>query len=173
MGAGKGAVANLVQSIASCEVHALDPDMKKVMSIQRTHPSLRTCLSSSDSIPYPDGFFDKAYSTFAVHHFPDQPKSLRELARVLKPGGLLVLVDLAPRTLLGRINRFWENGILRYRLRFLDLQGLTLLLKWHGEFEVSEAKQVGPGYFVQAVRTKTVIWQTRQVGGRVTTSTGA
>jgi ubiquinone/menaquinone biosynthesis C-methylase UbiE len=154
VGAGRGAVADLVQRLASSEVHALDPDVKRVASMQEAHPNLKTCLSSSDSIPYPDGFFDKAYSTFAVHHFPNQSRSFRELARVLRPGGLLVIVDLSPKSLLGRVNRLWENGILRYHLTFLDLQGLLLLLKQHDQFEISETKLVGPGLFVQAVKTK-------------------
>jgi ubiquinone/menaquinone biosynthesis C-methylase UbiE len=153
VGAGKGVVAELVQRTGSSEVHALDPSEKRIEFMQRERPNLRTCLSSADSIPYPDGTFDKAYSTLSVHHFNDKQTSFRELARVLRPGGTLVIVDISPKTLVGRINRWWENGIRREHLVFLDLDELVGLLKQEGRFEVRETKAGGPGYFVQALKT--------------------
>jgi hypothetical protein len=36
----------------------------------------------------------------------------------------------------------------------VDLQGQILLLKRNGEFEIANRKQVGPAYFLQAVRMK-------------------
>lgn len=156
VGAGKGQVASFVQLEGSSEVHVLDPNKKRIVFLQRKHPNLKTCLSGSDSIPYVDGFFDKVYSTMAVHHFPDQQKSFRELARVLKPDGLFVIVDISPRTLLGKVSNFWENTILRSHLTFLDLEQLVGLLTHEGRFEVGEAHEEGPGYFVRAVRTKVV-----------------
>jgi len=157
VGAGKGAVADLVQRFSSSEVHALDPDPKRIASIQRKHPGLKICLSGADQIPYADGFFDKAYTTLTVHHFPEQAKSFRELARILKPEGLLVIADLSPQTLLGRINQVWENWILRYHLTFLSLQDLVQLLKQDGMFEVAEARREGSAYFVRAIRTRATL----------------
>ena len=153
VGAGKGAVASLVQQTGLSEVVALDPSRKRIAHVERTYPNLKTCRASSDSIPYDEGSFDKVYSTAAVHHFPDQEKSFREMARVLRLGGLLVIVDISPRTPLGRINRLLENGVLRYGLKFLELEELTRLLTQGGSFEIKEAVTGGPGYFVQAVRT--------------------
>jgi ubiquinone/menaquinone biosynthesis C-methylase UbiE len=153
VGAGRGDVGALVQQTGSSEVHVLDPDSKRIEMAQKNHPNLKTCVSGSESIPYPDGFFDKAYSTLAVHHFTDQPKSFRELARVLKPGGLLVIVDIVPKSLLGRLGRFMENGIMRAHLKFLDLDELVRLLNQEGEFAVNETGAEGAGYYVQAVKT--------------------
>jgi ubiquinone/menaquinone biosynthesis C-methylase UbiE len=155
VGAGKGAVASLVQQTGSSEVVALDPSTKRIAFVRHTYPNLKTCHASSESMPYGEGFFDKVYSTAAVHHFSDKEKSFLEIARVLKQGGLLVIVDIAPGTLLGRINRLLENGVLRYHLKFLELRELTQLLTREGDFEIKETVADGPGYFVQAVRTKT------------------
>jgi len=152
VGAGKGTVAALVQRTGSSEVVALEPSKKRVALIQRTYPNLKTSRSSSDAIPYDDGFFDKVYSTVAVHHFPDQEKSFREMARVLRPSGTLLIVEISPRTLLGRVNRFLENGVLRYHLKFLDLDDLSHLLVRGAQFEVRDARREGPGYFVLAVK---------------------
>jgi ubiquinone/menaquinone biosynthesis C-methylase UbiE len=43
---------------------------------------------------YPDSSFDAAYLVAVLGEVPDQPGALRELARVLKPGGRLVVGEL-------------------------------------------------------------------------------
>ena len=45
-------------------------------------------------LPYPDASFDAAYLITVLGEIPDQGAALRELARVLKPGGRLVVGEL-------------------------------------------------------------------------------
>ena len=45
-------------------------------------------------LPYPDDTFDAAYLTAVLGEIPDQEAALRELARVLKPSGRLVVGEL-------------------------------------------------------------------------------
>ena len=45
-------------------------------------------------LPYPDDSFDGAYLVTVLGEIPDQDAALRELARVLKPGGRLVVGEL-------------------------------------------------------------------------------
>jgi len=45
-------------------------------------------------LPYPDAIFDAAYLVTVLGEIPDQDGALRELARVLKPGGRLVVGEL-------------------------------------------------------------------------------
>jgi len=42
-------------------------------------------------IPYPDASFDVVFCSHVLEHIPDDEKALRELFRVLKPGGWAVL----------------------------------------------------------------------------------
>ena len=46
-------------------------------------------------LPYPDGIFDAAVLVTVLGEVPDQEAALRELARVLKPDGRLVVGELA------------------------------------------------------------------------------
>jgi ubiquinone/menaquinone biosynthesis C-methylase UbiE len=46
------------------------------------------------SLPYPDATFDAAYLVAVLGEVPEQDVALRELARVLKPGGRLVVGEL-------------------------------------------------------------------------------
>ena len=50
--------------------------------------------SDATAMPYPDATFDAAYLTTVLGEIPDQDAALRELARVLKPGGRLVVGEL-------------------------------------------------------------------------------
>ncbi|MFY9928138.1 MAG: class I SAM-dependent methyltransferase [Streptosporangiaceae bacterium] len=48
----------------------------------------------AERLPYPDHSFDLVVSTTSFDHWADQQAGLRECARVLTPGGHLVLADL-------------------------------------------------------------------------------
>jgi Methylase involved in ubiquinone/menaquinone biosynthesis len=47
----------------------------------------------AESQPFPDGAFDLVTSRIAPHHFPDPAAFVREVVRVLRPGGVFVLGD--------------------------------------------------------------------------------
>src|SRR5215213_1875644 len=48
------------------------------------------------ALPYPDGHFDAAYLVATLGEVPDKERALRELRRVLKPGGRLVVGEGQP-----------------------------------------------------------------------------
>jgi protein-L-isoaspartate O-methyltransferase len=50
--------------------------------------------SDATAMPYEDGTFDAAFLTTVLGEIPDQDAALRELARVLRPGGRLVVGEL-------------------------------------------------------------------------------
>lgn len=47
-----------------------------------------------ERLAYPDDAFDLVTSRYSAHHYPHPVTALREAARVLKPGGTLLLVDV-------------------------------------------------------------------------------
>jgi ubiquinone/menaquinone biosynthesis C-methylase UbiE len=50
----------------------------------------------ADAMPYPDASFDAVLSTLFFHHLPDEVKAgtAKQIRRVLRPGGRLVVADL-------------------------------------------------------------------------------
>jgi ubiquinone/menaquinone biosynthesis C-methylase UbiE len=51
-------------------------------------------LGDAQSLPYEDGTFDGAFLVTVLGEIPDQSAALRELARILRPGGRLVVGEL-------------------------------------------------------------------------------
>jgi ubiquinone/menaquinone biosynthesis C-methylase UbiE len=49
------------------------------------------------ALPYPDGHFSIVSSRFVFHHLQDPLTVLKEKTRVCKPGGRVVVADMAPR----------------------------------------------------------------------------
>ena len=61
------------------------------------------CLNLS----FPDGSFDAVTSAYGVRNFQDLDKGLREMRRVLRPGGHLLIVELTPPPRFPMKQLFW------------------------------------------------------------------
>jgi len=70
----------------------LDDVMRRAGSVGITNIAPR--LGSADALPYPDDTFDGAYLVGVLGEVPNGPAALRELHRVLKPQGRLVVGEI-------------------------------------------------------------------------------
>jgi ubiquinone/menaquinone biosynthesis C-methylase UbiE len=68
-------------------------EMVRVAGESTDDPRARFQAGTAEHLPEPDGAFDLVVSTTSFDHWADQQAGLRECARVLAPGGRLVLVD--------------------------------------------------------------------------------
>jgi SAM-dependent methyltransferase len=74
-------------------------------------------------IDHPDAFFDVVYSFGVIHHIPDAPAAVREIERVLKPGGRC-LVALYHKGSFFHLYMVLVRGLLLGRLFRLGYDGL-------------------------------------------------
>ena len=61
-------------------------------------PGLQAVLGYSEALPFPDASFERVIMVDALHHVSHHADSAREMFRVLKPGGLLVIEEPDIRT---------------------------------------------------------------------------
>ena len=54
---------------------------------------VKLLLGDSEALPFPDNAFDVVYCNDSFHHYPAPKDVLREINRVLKPGGTFLMGD--------------------------------------------------------------------------------
>jgi ubiquinone/menaquinone biosynthesis C-methylase UbiE len=107
LGCGQGWYLSALAS-AGYRMHGLDysvGQLKKAAASARRDAGtsgsapmpLRLCQGDAQTLPFPDGSFDFAYSINAFHHLPSraaQERAIREIVRVLRPGGVFILHEI-------------------------------------------------------------------------------
>ena len=100
IGCGTGTLAVLLKRrYPDVQIVGLDPDPKALgrakNKVRRAAISVQLDQGFADELPYKEESFDRVLSSFMFHHLAgqDREKTLREVSRVLKPGGSFHLLD--------------------------------------------------------------------------------
>ena len=97
LGCGTGQLAaRLARRVPHGTVFGVDPaeEMIRVARRQHRRKNLSFEVCSSEAIPADAGAFDVVVSTISFHHWARPGESLREIARVLRADGRLLILDL-------------------------------------------------------------------------------
>lgn len=96
IGAGRG-IASYALAKDGFAVTALEPDPSALVGAGAIRVlagaenlSIDVVEEFSETLPFPDGSFDVVFCRAVLHHTKDLVQAIAEMARVLKPGGLLV-----------------------------------------------------------------------------------
>ena len=95
---GGGTGANLAcygPAVTALTITEPQPPMLRRLeaSAQARWPSARILRAPAEDLPFDDSSFDVAVSTLVLCGVDDQPRALRELRRVLRPGGRLLFIE--------------------------------------------------------------------------------
>lgn len=92
IGCGGGTLAKRLSEDGAA-VTGIDPGDAALAQARAAVPEARFEAASGEALPFPDASFDGAVLLNALHHVPDPAAALVEAARVLVPGGSLVVVE--------------------------------------------------------------------------------
>ena len=92
LGAGLGEHLNY-EDISIQEYHCVELRENMASEIQRRFPKIKSITADcQDKLPYPDGYFDRSVAIHVFEHLHNLPRAVDELARVMKPGGIVSMV---------------------------------------------------------------------------------
>ena len=90
VGCGPGAVsALLVDRLGPAAVCAIDPSAPFVAAARERLPGVDVREGTAEALPWADGTFGQALAQLVVHFMTDPVAALREMARVVRSGGLV------------------------------------------------------------------------------------
>ena len=90
IGGGTGRVA---ETLAETGARVIVVDPAPGMLAHARHKNLEAARAVAERLPFAANSIDRIYIVDAFHHFADQPAAARELVRVLRPGGRLVIEE--------------------------------------------------------------------------------
>jgi ubiquinone/menaquinone biosynthesis C-methylase UbiE len=123
IGGGTGRVASALLKDVDEVVIA---DVSMGMLRQTPRSTLKPVCSHSENLPFPDDFFERVIMVDALHHVIDQPASAREMLRVLKPGGRIIIEEPDINTFAVKLIALAEK-LLLMRSHFLSPIQITSL----------------------------------------------
>ena len=90
---GTGVLAReVVSRVGSAgSVTGLDPNSGMLTVARRLTPEVEWRVGKAETMPFQDGSFDAVVSQFGLMFFSDRHQSLREMLRVLTPGGTIAV----------------------------------------------------------------------------------
>ncbi|MGH9761660.1 MAG: class I SAM-dependent methyltransferase, partial [Blastocatellia bacterium] len=92
-------IASRVISGSAVGVDIADEMIGRAMANPSNTNNISFFVASAASLPFDDSYFDKVFSVESLYYYLDIPAGLKEVHRVMKPGGVAYIM----------VNLYWEN----------------------------------------------------------------
>lgn len=119
--AGTGSITRLLQSRG---VAVVSVDQSAPMLAIAVRDGATGVVSTAEKLPFPDAFFDGVTFGYLLRYVDSVPGCLEELARVVRPGGVVGMVEF------GRPTGVWAPAWWMYTRVVLPLAGAVIRSGW-------------------------------------------
>ena len=121
IGSGHGGGASyLTRTLGPASYTGLDLNSAAIALCRKTHkvPSLEFLEGDAQDVPFPDDSFDAVVNVESSHNYPDFPRFLSEVARVLRPGGHFLYTDVRYNPGIAE----WEAALADFPLQMVSMR---------------------------------------------------
>jgi SAM-dependent methyltransferase len=135
VGCGPGAfTAVAVERLGLESVSAVDPVPHFVAATRARYPGLDVREAAAEDIPYADDEFDVAASQLVFHFISGPEQAVREMARVVRPGGLVAACAWDFAEGMEMLRAFWDAALSIWP----DAPDEARTLRFGGEGEIAD-----------------------------------
>ena len=140
VGAGTGRVARALLPLVGPDLQlvCLEPSRRMLALGRERAPGGIWLRGRVDPLPFADGSFDIVVSLEVIEFTPHPELTLRELVRVLRPGGSLLVTNRVGREAPLILGRTFRPAAFPLRLNALGLQDV-ILYPWQVEYDLAWA----------------------------------
>jgi len=116
VGCGTGALTSSLLAAGAREVLGLDRSAGYLAGARAraAGPQVRLAVADAQALPAPDGRFDAAVSGLVLNFVPRPEQMIAEMARVVRPGGIVAVYVWDYAVKMEPIRRFWDAAMALY-----------------------------------------------------------
>lgn len=167
LGGGTGTLLNLAHSIRPDLIYlCVDPAMGMLKYVR---PYAYRVAARSEDLPFSDSTIAAILIGDALHHFSDPVRGLKEVFRVLKPGGKLFIYEIDPESFLGWLAIVTERP-LREHTNFYPPEQLQELLSEIGFVVVEQGR--GRRYTIDAEKAHSSMRYCSNIAAHLASASG-
>ena len=95
VGTGPGKfIPVLKETFPTAKIVGIDPVSESLEEAKKNYPDVQFVQGNAERLPFKAGTFDVASISFALHHLTKVSKGLREMKRVVKKGGWIIVNEI-------------------------------------------------------------------------------
>jgi SAM-dependent methyltransferase len=163
-----GGASHVVRTLGPASYTGLDLNRAGIDFCRAAYdlPGLSFVHGDAQSLPFADDSFDAVLNVEASHGYPDFPRFLAEVARVLRPGGHFLYADLRPLPWIAQWEAAFADGPMRVlSKRCIDEEVSRGLIGTAQRLHDLVAGR-GPRYVLDVIRYAMVVYDKATLGPR-------
>lgn len=148
VGGGTGKLLSMIEQ-KHPDIEFILLDVSKAM-MKHSPRSNQKVLGKACRAPFDSNSFNTVITTDALHHFHNKKQALKEMVRLTKPEGTIVILEFDPNSFVTKFIKYGEKLFgeptyffeISYLKRFFKHHGLKTKIHWVNSYEyILEAKK--------------------------------